>query len=367
MTTQFDEWSPRRCLAALFVLAACLLASLILSPQKAAHLVAAPANTSDARMVTSDERMSDIKVYQRITAAIAAGEDYYIVVAREHRLYNYPLKPFFTIRPPTLAWITAALGPTGSRIIMFALIGLTAMAWLNALRALAPSPLVQYATFGLIAESAFVLSLDPYLYFHESWAALLMALSIALRRPDRFAFSITAGLAAVLIRELALPFLVLMAALAVYEQSRREAAGWCSAVMVALLAQWLHATAVAAVVIETDAASQGWDGLGGWAFFLTAARNSSLLELLPLWAAALILPLSLFGWITWRSALAVRVVGLIVGYTTLLVLFARPDNIYWALLIEPFLFAGVGLAALGVWRLWHGSRLLIGRQTVAAQ
>jgi hypothetical protein len=370
MITWFDTWRPHQCLAALLMLATAVLVSLAtiptLNPQRTLPMVAASASEvaqpdvpPEARQADATETMSDIKVYQRITAAVAAGESYYDVVAREHRLHNYPLKPFFTIRPPMLAWVTAGLGSTGSRLLMFLLIGVTALVWLNALRSLAPLPFVQYAAFGLIAESAFMLSLDPYVHFHESWAALLIALSIGVRRPDRFAMSIAAGLTAVLIRELALPFLILMAALAAYEQSKREAISWCGAVVVALVVQLFHANAVAAVVIDTDPASQGWSGLGGWSFFLTAVSNASMLELVPRWLTALILPLSLFGWIAWRSAIAVRVAGLLLGYTTLLVVFARPDNIYWALLIEPFLLAGLSFGAVGIWRLWQGSQLVL--------
>jgi hypothetical protein len=107
--------------------------------------------------------------------------------------------------------------------------------------------------------------------------------------------------------------------------------------------------------------------LGGWSFFLAAANNSSLLELLPVRVTAVVVPFSLFGWLAWRSAIALRVVGLMFGYATLLMLFARPDNIYWAILIEPFLLAGLSLGAAGVRQLWQGSRLTVGRQTAAAQ
>ena len=310
---------------------------------------------------TPDEAMSDVKVYQLIIIAVASGEDYYDVVAREHRRYNYPLKPYFTIRPPTLAWLSAALGPTGIRLAMFALIGLVAITWLEVLRGLSSATLLLYGTFGLLAESTFVLSLDPYVHFHDSWAALLIALSLALRRPDRVACSIVAGLAAVLFRELALPYLVLMAASAAYERQGREVAGWCAAIAVALVVQTLHANAVAAVVIAGDPASQGWNGLGGWSFLLTAVHTSTLLELLPLWVTALVAPLSMFGWIAWRSALALRVAGLMLGYATALMVFARPDNIYWALMIAPFVLAGTSLATAAVWRLWQGSGLRIWR------
>jgi hypothetical protein len=375
VTTRFDGWSPLQCLAVLMMLLAGLMASLMLRPHDATTIrtggqmagAGIALQQAPAQPNADAEAMSDIKVYQRVVQAVAAGETYYAVVAREHRLHNYPLKPYFTIRPPTLAWLSAGFGETGTRLLMFALIGLTALAWLEALRGLAALPLVQYTSFGLIAESAFVLSNSPYLYFHESWAALLIALSIALRRPDRFVFSIAAGLAAVLFRELALPFLLLMGIAATYAKCWREACGWGVAIAVAVAAQGAHAAAVMAVTTGADAASQGWSGLGGWSFFLTATANSTLLEFVPMWATALIVPFSLFGWIAWRSDFALRVVGLIVGYATLLIVFARPDNSYWAILIVPFLFTGVGFGAVGIWRLWDGCQPLLARSIVITQ
>jgi hypothetical protein len=363
-------------MAALMMLCAALLASVLLRPHgttatnsggSPARAVTATQQATPAVASADGEAMSDIKVYQRVAQAVATGESYYVVVAREHRLHHYPLQPYFTIRPPTLAWLSAGLGDTGTRLIMFALIGLTALTWLQALRGLSALPLVQYTAFGLIAEPAFVLSNSPYLYFHESWAALLIALSIALRRSDRFALSIVAGLTAVLFRELALPFLLLMAVGAGYEKCWREVSGWGIAIAVAVLAQAAHAAAVAAVITGVDPTSQGWTGLGGWSFFLTATANSSLLELLPMGATAVIIPFSLFGWMAWRSDIALRVVGLIVGYATLLIVCARPDNSYWALLIAPFLFAGLSLGVVGIWRLCDGCRLLLARPIAVAQ
>jgi hypothetical protein len=375
MTTRFDSWSPQQCMMALLLLIVTLTASLLVSAGKAEKRHVEPTVVSSQLPATSvvttaaapvaDEAMSDVKVYQRIVKAVASGEGYYDVVTREHRLHNYPLKPYFTIRPPTLAWLSAALGPMGIRLAMFALIGLVAMTWLEALRGINGSQLVQYAAFGLLAESAFVLSLDPFMHFHDSWAALLIALSLALRRPDRCGLSIAAGLAAVLFRELALPYLLLMAVLAAYDKCWREAYGWGAAIAVALVAQVLHASAVAALVTAADPASQGWSGLGGWSFFLTAAHTSSLLELLPMGVTAIVVPFSLFGWIAWHSGLALRVTGLMLGYAMLLSIFARPDNIYWAILIEPYLLAGISLGVAGVWRLWQGSGFALNRQLAA--
>jgi hypothetical protein len=355
--SRFAGCSPRASWAVFIVLALAMVASLLLTPHTqpkpaAIHVLPVP-SVAAAPVAGPAAAMSDIILYQRITAAVANGESYYKAAAHHHRQNDFPLKPYVTVRPPTLAWLSAALGPQGTRLAMFALIGAVVMAWLGVLRNAVPSLLVRYAAFALLAESVLILGLNPFIHFHESWAALLIALALALRA-DRPALAITAGLLAVLLRELALPFLLIMAAAAALERRWPEVTGWALAVGLAAVAQLLHARAVAAVLLPADLSSQGWTGMGGWPFFLAATRNASLLELSPAWVAAIVLPLSVFGWLSWRSAIALRVTALLLCYALLLMGFARKDNIYWAVLIEPFLLAGLSFAAASLLQLARG-------------
>jgi membrane-bound metal-dependent hydrolase YbcI (DUF457 family) len=355
MKTRVDGWSPQQCLAALIALCVALIASLAMTLGPGA--IAPASSPARVEQSASGAPVGDAALYEKITSAVASGENYYEVAAREHRLNNFPLKPYFTVRPPVLAWLSAAAGPAGTTLAMYILIGAVAMTWLGVLRAVAAAPLVQYAIFALIAESLLIFRIYPISVFHESWAALLIAWSIALRRPGRYGPSIAAGLAAVLVRDIALPFLVLMAVTAAWEKSWREASCWGAVIGVALAVQVAHAMAVGAVVINSDLASQGWHGMGGWPLVLAAAKQTSALVLLPSWFAALAVPLSLFGWVVWQSQQGLRITGLMLGYMTALMLFARPDTFYWLLLIEPFLLAGLALAPSGLMALWTGCRL----------
>ena len=78
-------------------------------------------------------------------------------------------------------------------------------------------------------------------YLHEVWAGLLISLSLALRRPERFGLAVAAGLAAVLIRELAAPYLVVMAVTALAGRHWREAAAWALALLLFAAALAFHA------------------------------------------------------------------------------------------------------------------------------
>ena len=288
--------------------------------------------------------MTDPALYQRVIDDVAAGQNYYDAVATEHRVGHFPLKPFVTVRLPTLALLSARLGPDVMRAMLVALIVMTVLAWRMALaKQNVPRPIV-YGSVIMIAGSGAILALPVLGLFHESWAALLIALSLALRRSINVAASVALGLAALLVRETALPYALLMLALAAWDGRWREVAGWLSAILVFAAYLYLHALAVASVVKPDDLATQGWTGMGGWPLYLSTMAHSTPLAFLPQWVAAAVVPISLFGWAGWRSEIGLRGAGLLLGYGLMIALFARADTFYWGLLMTPLLLAGSVLA-----------------------
>ena len=187
--------------------------------------------------------------------------------------------------------------------------------------------------------------------FHDTWAGVLMALALALRQPGRYGASMVAALAAVLFRELALALIVLMAVCAAYERQWREMVGWGAVLLVAVVGIGLHAAALLPLRHPADLSSQGWGGLGGWSYAVAAVRETSGIGLLPLAAEFVVVPLSLFGWLSWKSPVALRVSGMLLGYLLALMIFARPENFYWALMIAPLLLGGLGLAPAALFAL----------------
>src|SRR3546814_10748823 len=77
--------------------------------------------------------------------------------------------------------------------------------------------------------------------FHEGWAALLIALSLALYRKDRWWPSVVLALLALMIRELALPFVLLMGGLALLSLNWREFFAWSAVTLIFAIALWFHA------------------------------------------------------------------------------------------------------------------------------
>jgi len=301
-------------------------------------------------------RMNDIKLYQMVVRDVQAGDGYYATAVRLHRENGYPLRPFVTVRLPTLAWLAANLGAIGTQLAIIALAAATAAVWLHAFVDLAPGSNTGRLTVATIAASSLLVCAPFLLTFHESWAGLLMAQSLAIwvlaqRRPHLLPFSVGLGLAAALFRELALAYLVLMAAAAVWDHRRREALAWSAAIAVLAVVLVLHAGCVAAVTLPSDRVSQGWLGLGGWPYFVATARQLMLFDGLPRPLGQALIPMCLFGWLSWNTPVALRVTGLLAGFAIAQMIFARPEHLYWLLLITPLLSAGLVLAIPAVLRL----------------
>ena len=61
------------------------------------------------------DRDEDLKLYDDVIVRLRHGENYYRVVAEEHRKHRFPLHPGFAVRLPTLAYAEALL-PPGTRV-----------------------------------------------------------------------------------------------------------------------------------------------------------------------------------------------------------------------------------------------------------
>lgn len=281
----------------------------------------------------------DMRLYEAVIDDVAHGQSYYAAVAHEHRLGRAPLRPFLAVRPPLLAKSLAALpDPPARSGALKILAGATWIAWAWRLRDLLREPL-RYGAAVILAASGIGLALADGAYlFHEEWAGLLIALSLALRTPRTWLPSVTLGLLAALLRELALPFLAAMAFMALLERRRLEAAAWSAALLAAGLALAPHAAAVARVTTTADLASPGWTTFGGWAFVLHLVEFNCALLAAPTWIPALVLPAALVGLVFWQgggSGLGRRIAIVVLGYLLAFCVIGRPDNDYWGILIAP--------------------------------
>jgi hypothetical protein len=327
--TRIAGW-PRKSALVVIAMLAVVLAVACWSPE------AAPA----PQVRASAAQHSDLQLYRDIIAGVRAGGNYYHVAAEELRKGGYPLKPFFTFRLPTHAIVYAAVGEPTMIVVLWLLCAGVILAWWLRLKNCLPLPLLA-AAMVLIAGGLGGMLQPMTGLFHESWAALLLALMIAVYRPERAWPAILAGGAALMIRELALPMILAMGGLALIAKRWREAVAWAAVVIIFAIYMTLHAHWVAEVVLPGDQASQGWSRMLGFQFALKSIAKVTFGIRLPDALATGLLVLSLFGWASVRSGWALRAALLIAGYSAMLALFARTDTFYWALLAAPLSFAGL--------------------------
>ena len=296
-------------------------------------------------------RDDDLALYDRVIQRIAGGENYYAAAADEHRKSDYPLRPGVAVRLPTLAYLAMWLGDRGQGAevlvpgeLLAALALLLAVVWAW-WRRLGDEP--GGAPFQRIGTALMFmgasLGLNRYYFvLHELWAGMLIALSLALHRPgQRWLGAVLVAALALAIREHALPYVMLMAALALWRRDWKESAAWGALIAVFFAYLALHLQLVAQQVRPSDVIGPDWlvlRGLSGW---LSSVALSSNLRFLPHFIAGPLVLLMVLGWAGWRSALGATATLLFLGYGLLFTIAGRADNFYWGAVIAPAMFVGL--------------------------
>lgn len=352
---------PRR--AALVVLAlvvaALALGALASAPASPAE---APASPVAAASPVPVRETGDMALYARIAARVAAGEVYYPAATAEHRASGYPTRPFVAVRLPTLARVQAAIGTDGVRglALMLAAAGIAAL-WRRA---------VPLGTFPERLAASILLALgggaaaSPVAgYDHDFIGGLLLTFALLAWRPDRWWPALAAAAAALAVRELAAPFVLLWLAFVCAGGRRREALALLALLGVFGLGMWLHCLAVDAARLPGDLASQGWNARAGFGLPLVALGELTGLRFLPPVLAAPLAILPLAGWAGLGGRLGLFATLWFAGVATMMALFARPANYYWIELALPAYALGLAFAPRAIGELLRRAAAISARQT----
>lgn len=253
--------------------------------------------------------------YAALVDALRAHADFYTMagdLARGREAPPMPLLPLAAATLPPLA-LLALLAALASALLW------TGIDRLWSLAARLPTQIA--AAVLLLAGGAATVLVDP----PHAAAALLVAWSLLLRSPRRWVEAAALGCVAALVHAPALLYPLVMAALALAERARREAAGWLLAGTAAGAAFAVHLHALHAT---------------GEAYPLTqdagaAARvvATALPHVPPLLAAALV-ACALLGWASRASGIAPRLFALLAA-TLLLAALTGADAS--ALIVAPLL------------------------------
>lgn len=307
-----------------------------------------------------DERDPDLALYDRIIARVARGEAYYGAAVDEQRRGNYPVRPGPAVRLPTLAYLEALLGKSGSRIAAMLLFAATLVAWWQRLGVEPGGPAQRRIAVALLVPGAALILNPRYLVVHETWAGMLLLLSLGLHRAGgregrRWVAAWVAAALALTIRELALPYVLLMAAMALSRRQWREAGAWIALAIAFVGLLVIHVGLIAPHVTDADPPSSSWIAMRGLHGWLRNIAMSSSLHFLPGWIAGPLVILMLLGWAGWRTAAGGFATLLYIGYGLLFMIAGRSDNFYWGALVAPGMFMGLAFVPRALTSLWRNA------------
>ena len=295
---------------------------------------------------------TDVRLYHDMAKEVAKGTPYHQAAAQLHRAHHYPLKPFVTMRPPTLVVVAANIGWRNLQLLAQALLMLGLFAWVVAFEGQLHWTERVLVAIAFSAGGGFVMN-EGLLALHEYWAGLFMALGLAgvVGWPRKWGLIVLPIAAGLLVRELVVPFALLALAFAVVEKRAGQAAAWAAVLAAFGAFMAFHAQEVAAQLHPGDISSPGWHAGQGFSAFLKAVIFTSTLGPLPRPLALFLAMLPLLGWLALPGRAGLFSQLLVAGYVVMISAFSRPDTFYWGAIMLPWYFVGYALLPRAFWQL----------------
>lgn len=283
---------------------------------------------------------SDFRLYSQIARKVEQGAGYYDAAIALQRAHAYPVRPFVTVRLPTLAAAQAFLGKS---VLHYAAIGLLValvLAWIIALKGRANTLEKAGSAFAILAGGAMMLS-TGFVVMHDMWAGALLGLALACYATRAWPLALVCAALAIGVRELAVPFVLLAIAFSIADKRWRELAAWSILLVAFLVGMTLHANAVHAHLQPGDLGSPGWQGLIGPRLVIDGLNRLTLIKVLPLPLASLLFAIPLLGWLAVPGRQGLFATLFLAGMALMIALFGRANNFYWAQLLLPVWFVGL--------------------------
>jgi hypothetical protein len=277
----------------------------------------------------------DLALYKHIVETLRGGGAYYPTLHRELHDGGYATRPVVAWRTPAylslLAWLpsTAAAQMMIGALALFAGFAGWLLIWRNDHRlAFVAAPLLALSLGSAVA--------DISVFYAEYAAGMLMLLSAASFGLGWRRTGIVAAVAALFVRELAAPYVLVCLFLAWRDRRWREVAVWLAAIAAyAAYYLWHYAMVNAQLGPGDFAWGEGWFLFGGARFVLSTVGHNGLLAMSPLWIAAFILPLGVLALLAWPGD--ERIALTVFGYVVAFAIVGKPLNRYWGELYMPML------------------------------
>lgn len=329
---------PRLLAALLAVVLLTLTLTGLAEPLPVERDIAAESKPTTAGM------QGDHRLYFLITDRVAQGQPYYEAATATQRAENYPLKPFLTVRLPTLAVFTSIIGlPAMSFLLSVSGMFLAGLIyWRIRAERLGFVPALAASVWVLL--NAMHLLSQEWALIHESLAGILIGLALIWPTRGRWWVPVALLGIALSIRELVVPVVLLLALRSALERDWRGLGFALALTALFGLALYWHAHMVELLALPSDPISPGWNAMGGWSTYLQFVHQTTILRFWPQWMAAVAIPLAWLGWLGLGGRLGSTMIVMQMGYAVMFMLFARTSNFYWAMLVAPTLLVGLAFA-----------------------
>jgi hypothetical protein len=280
----------------------------------------------------------DAVSYGRIIERMRAGEGYYEAAHAVLLADGYGTRSVFNWRTPAWPAVLAMLPPGGGQALLGALalvgLGLT----YRMLRG-AGAGVAALSTLAVALSLGAVLAPEAVVFSEVAAGGLILASVAAYGNGWRW-LGLGAALAALFLRELAAPYVLVCVLLSVRAHHWREFAAWGAGGLVYATYFGWHCWMVLSQLGPADRAyGEGWIAFGGLDFVLRTVGFNGLWALGPDWLPAILLPLGLLGLWAWPRGRALAAVAV---YLAAFLVVGKPFNAYWGAVNTPVLMLGLG-------------------------
>jgi hypothetical protein len=287
--------------------------------------------------------LTDAQMFALVVERVRAGEDYYSAMGAELRQHGYPTRDPFNWRTP-LHLSALALAPWAVwRALLTALLVALYVGVMITVRS-GPAAL---ASNGLMLGVLVVTAAPDAIFVSEAWAGVLLALSVCAYALDRSSVAIVLALTALVVRELAAPYCVVCALLAVSDRRWRQCAAWAAgAAIYSGYYSWHVAQVLAHRAADDIAHGTGWLTLPGVPFLQAALLKLGWFALLPSSMAALATALLAAGLVAPGTPRRLRAAS--AAFAGLFLVAGFPFNDYWGFIAAPVwaITCGYGVGAI---------------------
>jgi hypothetical protein len=298
---------------------------------------------------TAPPTLTDRELFTAVVDGMRTGRSYYEVYGAESRTRGYPTRSVFNWRTPLLLPSVALLTPRVGFLVLMAL----AFALLVQAHSLLRRELLWVLT---LAPAALIALVPGEVYFTESWAGLCLGLSAVAYARRRETAGASWALLALFIRELAAPYCVFAALLALYRRRWREVGVWIGGAMLYALYFGAHVWQASRHVLPGDPAhNHSWLYGGGLPFVFQLWQRNVALIAAPAPMFALVVALAVAAW--WAPKMPVHVRATVLIYSGLFLFIGQPFNTYWGELIAPLVALWLAYIPAGLSILWKNAQV----------